>query len=167
MVIIALLVHETPPDWELWQRQMKHVWASPAPIHLLICFSYLHEIQSQIKRKSCWSQKLALKKPLFCCLMGLKSTFSLAGLQTAITRFNKSELSYINTVSVEQRWRAKKERWKEEKGERSTPRTRCNSKKCLRWETEPESSVFNQSRRRTQSFHSVTRNVLTESEDRA
>lgn len=52
--------------------------------------------------------------------MGLKSTFSLAGLQTTTTRFNKHGLSYINThtekSSVDEQ---RKKKHKEERGEQS------------------------------------------------
>lgn len=62
-------------------------------------FTFLrHEIQPRMKKQAACSQKKEkIPDAFFCCLMGLKSTFSLARLQTTITRFNKSGLSYVNT----------------------------------------------------------------------
>lgn len=69
------------------------------------------------------SVKRKRKSPiLFCSVMGLKSIFSLAGLQTTITRFNMPGLLYIKTrremsSSKGQRNKGKKEEERDEQSE--------------------------------------------------
>lgn len=87
--------------------------------------------------------------------MGLKSTFSLAGLQTTVTRFNKSGLLYINTqreMSSSEGQR-KKERKEEERDEFSEDKMRQQDmvmgdrrRECKsRFSVSRESSLFIQS----------------------
>lgn len=76
-------------------RESKHQ-KLPAAIHLFNLLFSMLGLQPWMKIKQAAVVKRKRKSLIsFCCLMGLKSTFSLAGLQT--TRFNKSGLLYINT----------------------------------------------------------------------
>lgn len=82
-----IIVHENTPN---------QANVPSALIHLFICFFAVSKYNHGSKRAAAVKIKRR-SLILFCFLMGLRSTFLLAGLQTTTAHFNKSGLSYINT----------------------------------------------------------------------